>query len=638
MARTSQFATLQAAEGSSQNAELARLANPPILTDQKIAWLGLTGGESGAILRRCSCHKSGGDECEECKAGAKSLHRSASGLATASAGAVAPPIVHDVLRTPGQPLDTATRGFMESRLGYSFDHIRVHTDDRAAESARAVDALAFSVGRDLVFDRGEYAPHTAAGARLLAHELAHAVQSPEPVGMFPFLRVGAVEDPAEQAAERTADAVMRGESVALAPLTGGVVRRQRRQCTASAADRPDQRIVSCTDGDYRVTLTTEKGPPRPDTRTSVNAGYNSTAIYLTIGICHGGTSVQIKPSLDLPRAVVKAIGNVLAGSGALSGAKLSPGLEITIAQSESFTLTLEPTVTVDQQGVSGGGLKGSVKTSDVDASVSATYDARTRAGFLTFTISGGTKQKKIDCTKEGEERLVFQCEKITHIPKVPEVKEQKTTDTETRYLFFKYPTAEIRRNFRLPTDIGQLLESGYRVATIDGYTSPEGPRDKGPGFEGNITLGQERADAAKTWLEKEICPTCDLSGVTPLGHGELPSGVGTEEPETKGPKMEREAVEEFLGNAPGSTADPLAPKDPDERAKFAKLPQSQQRERAFELMRRAAITLERTRVTQPGKPEVPARDEFNSGDCPDDVIEAARTSFGISIMTGATVK
>ncbi len=87
-----------------------------------------------------------------------------------------PPILHEVLRSLGQPLDAKTRTFMEPRLGFDLGHVRIHTDRKAVESARAVSALAYTVGRDIVFGAGQYAPETAQGQRLLAHELAHVVQ------------------------------------------------------------------------------------------------------------------------------------------------------------------------------------------------------------------------------------------------------------------------------------------------------------------------------------------------------------------------------------------------------------------------------------------------------------------------------
>lgn len=89
----------------------------------------------------------------------------------------APPVVHTVLNSQrGQPLDAATRASMEPRFGHDFSGVRVHTDEQAAESAQAVRAQAYTVGQDLVFGAGQYAPSTGAGQKLLAHELAHVVQ------------------------------------------------------------------------------------------------------------------------------------------------------------------------------------------------------------------------------------------------------------------------------------------------------------------------------------------------------------------------------------------------------------------------------------------------------------------------------
>jgi hypothetical protein len=87
-----------------------------------------------------------------------------------------PQIVEAGLQSPGIPLDPATRDFMESRFGYDFSQVRIHTDPKAAESARALNAMAYTVGRDVVFGPGRYSPMTSSGTRLLAHELTHVVQ------------------------------------------------------------------------------------------------------------------------------------------------------------------------------------------------------------------------------------------------------------------------------------------------------------------------------------------------------------------------------------------------------------------------------------------------------------------------------
>jgi len=134
------------------------------------------------LQRKCTCgqHTVAGGECEECrrKSGGM-LHRAAASPSSVNG---VPPIVHDVLSSSGQPLDAGTRAFMEPRFGHDFSQVRVHTDARAAESAQAVNALAYTVGRDVVFGTGQYAPGTSDGKRLIAHELSHVVQQSGGVG------------------------------------------------------------------------------------------------------------------------------------------------------------------------------------------------------------------------------------------------------------------------------------------------------------------------------------------------------------------------------------------------------------------------------------------------------------------------
>lgn len=91
-------------------------------------------------------------------------------------GVPAPPIVHDALRTPGQPLDPSARAYFEPRFGNDLSHIRVHADAKAADSARAIGARAYATGHDIVFASGQYAPRSESGRRLIAHELAHTGQ------------------------------------------------------------------------------------------------------------------------------------------------------------------------------------------------------------------------------------------------------------------------------------------------------------------------------------------------------------------------------------------------------------------------------------------------------------------------------
>jgi hypothetical protein len=181
-----------------------------------------------------------------------------------------PPIVHEVLRTPGQPLDASTRAFMEARFGHSFgrvsvednttsttvqrketqkakasevpaishqslnsssqpsksetltfreprlnhdfSQVRIHTDAKAAESARAINALAYTAKQNIVFGNGQYAPQTHSGRQLIAHELAHVVQQDNSWSCS----VGGIDPPnstQEGEARVVADAIVQGNDM-----------------------------------------------------------------------------------------------------------------------------------------------------------------------------------------------------------------------------------------------------------------------------------------------------------------------------------------------------------------------------------------------------------------------------------------
>ncbi|MEP7012875.1 MAG: DUF4157 domain-containing protein [Acidobacteriota bacterium] len=120
-----------------------------------------------------------------------------------------------MLRSSAPPLDAGTLGFMESRFGRDFSQVRVHTGTQAADSARVVNAQAYTVGRDVVFGAGEYAPGTIAGRRLLAHELTHVVQQAgggrrssvqrSSIGSLPSIVLGPEDDALESEAHRAAE-------------------------------------------------------------------------------------------------------------------------------------------------------------------------------------------------------------------------------------------------------------------------------------------------------------------------------------------------------------------------------------------------------------------------------------------------
>jgi len=152
---------------------------------------------SGLVLqRKCACRGSSAGECEECKK--KEVRRKAAG---AAGSALAPPIVHEVLSSPGQPLDAQTRSFFEPRFGHDFSKVRVHTDHKAVESARSVHARAYTLGSHIAFDHDQYCPATLHGRNLLAHELTHVVQQFSAPQLSPQnLEIGPASDAAEQQA------------------------------------------------------------------------------------------------------------------------------------------------------------------------------------------------------------------------------------------------------------------------------------------------------------------------------------------------------------------------------------------------------------------------------------------------------
>ena len=166
----------------------------------------LTPIQGGLLQRKCACGGTSGldRQCVECRKKQRlSPQRRSASQAEPS---TVPPIVHDVLRSPGQPLDTDARAFMEPRFGHDFGQVRVHTDAKAAESARAINALAYTVGGDIVFGSGQYRPSTEWRQRLLAHEVTHVLQQRNIASgsaISPTLQM----DPAEDASEKEAEAV-----------------------------------------------------------------------------------------------------------------------------------------------------------------------------------------------------------------------------------------------------------------------------------------------------------------------------------------------------------------------------------------------------------------------------------------------
>lgn len=172
--------------------QVMRMPGPLALTDSRALPVSrgsqvgypTTSDHATQVQLKCSC----GGTCDRCKAEQTDEEHgavqrkpearpqiAADGSSTATTAMNASPIMHEVLRSSGQRLDTATRAFFEPRFGVDFSQVRIHTGAAAGDLADSVQARSFTVGGDIFFGRGHYTPGTSEGKRLLAHELTHVV-------------------------------------------------------------------------------------------------------------------------------------------------------------------------------------------------------------------------------------------------------------------------------------------------------------------------------------------------------------------------------------------------------------------------------------------------------------------------------
>jgi hypothetical protein len=213
------------------------------LLDQTRAAGSRAADPSGPVtLRRCPCGGTAGasGECDECRRRRLELQRASAGAARESdaGSSIVPPIVHQVLGASGVPLASDVRADMEARFGHEFADVRVHTDAAAQSSARAVAARAYTVGRDIVFAAGEYAPSTFLGRHLLAHELAHVIQQRTAAVSSAALAVAPAHDPTETDAERAAEAATVDGVLARVAASSTTRRLSRRQAVRPPVVRP----------------------------------------------------------------------------------------------------------------------------------------------------------------------------------------------------------------------------------------------------------------------------------------------------------------------------------------------------------------------------------------------------------------
>jgi Domain of unknown function (DUF4157) len=159
---------------------------------------------------------------------------------TEQSNAAARQSVLEMLQSDGEPLERLARANMEARFGQDFSQVRVHADGRAAASANAIHANAYTVRDHVAFASGQYAPGTEAGRRLLSHELTHVVQQRSAGAIGIQGGDFAVSEPSD-AAEQTAERISSGQTDARAAIgsavsiAGPMVQRQRAKPTHTPA-------------------------------------------------------------------------------------------------------------------------------------------------------------------------------------------------------------------------------------------------------------------------------------------------------------------------------------------------------------------------------------------------------------------
>jgi Domain of unknown function (DUF4157) len=420
----------------------------------------------------------------------------------------APPIVHDVLRSPGQPLDAATRAFMEPRFGREFGNVRIHADSEAAQSARSIDALAYTVGNDVVFGEGQFASGTDRGRRLLAHELTHVVQQSGSAGSLqPALRIGAVHDPAEREADQIADRVVSGPASAPVPAIGGhpgaTVRRQADP--QARGGRPQRAVLD--------------QPPRGEDTVRIHvfrylcncAGRNvsrshvSTQTRPRLGIvyeyCEGRTTVRltgdVKPSSFTTGSVRATVDVDVApeqgGTGVhvqVQGEARNTGSEPQVGGTASVRVAPGGG---PQVGVSGSVFRG-LQTGQIDTdvqggveivpglrgTVDVTNPQDQRRGVI-FGVGGNLPGQDVgrQICRECNCPVVYEC-----IEDIPPREERDApilvTDTSRLRYYFRLDRSEDAVNPALRAESTRMLDrladlvgQGWTISRISGYASPE---------------------------------------------------------------------------------------------------------------------------------------------------------------------
>lgn len=494
-------------------------------------------GAGRVLQRKCACGRDAGPagECAECRR--KRLQRKGAGPdAAANAVLGVSPAVQNVLQSSGRPLDRATRGAMERHFGHDFGRVQVHTGAQAAASAREVNALAYTVGQHVVFGEQRYAPATREGQHLLAHELAHVVQQRD--ARFAPGDLALAGDRWEREADAAAQAVVDGGRAAI----------QQRSPQAMIARFTESRTTTEAGGatvEVERILTPGRCRQVPETRTQSSGDITGQQAFLEINACRGRVSGGARGEINYGDAIndaAAAAARLLTNLG--SGQR--PDQAVRSFEGELRQLTPDARLRFNL-GVPGfrANLEG---TGQASVAGGASGQAQLRLEFdvgpVTIgaqgTVRGGTDEgpsgtvgvtiepRRRESTSQcficacSAPRIEFRCTRRTpSTPTTPPARPQPAIVP----LFFEYADITPRPGWeRRYEEMLQLavtrIRSGYTVARIEGFTSPEGSTQPQPGgrFEGNIELAQRRATEAQSDLQQAL--RADLGNVLVFRGGE----------------------------------------------------------------------------------------------------------------------
>jgi len=541
------------------------------------------------LQRKCAC---GGDvgptgECEQCRRKRLALQRSAFG--GLSGIAQAPPVVHEVQRAPGRALDPGVRSFMEPRFGRDFSDVRIHTDSLAASAATSVGAHAYTAGNHIVFASGQYAPDSAAGRRLIAHELAHTVQQRASGASVPQqLEVGAAGTPAEMEAEQVSERIAGGRGAAsIRPLSSQLVQRQ----IDPSASEPDFSAPQQRGGRGRAATIDAGRRGEDQVRVHIirslcecagrNVTKTHTRTHLTPGpgvvleICRGRvtgrvTGDVVPSSTSTGRATVRGEINVAPGAGG-TGARVG-------VEGEVRNTGPEPQVggRVDTRvqlpggqeiGAEGEILKGTqtgqvdtrigagVKVGPFDVTVSTTnpQDPARRGGQVVLGGNIPGQSVSTQTCRECHCPVVYDCfEDIPPRDFERPVTREVEQKSRLRY-YFSLDTDQDTGDSTLRAqsaatldEVARRVSTGSRILAVTGFASPEDNRERPTP---NERLALSRAKRLHGLLARRLGSGVPLP--PPVGGGELLGRVPTIAP---GSRLADAILDTGFGDAEDVTA------------------------------------------------------------------------------------